>query len=114
VKNQERVISAVAFACGSTRDPVDSRRADLMNPPSIFAQLDNPLRALSRRGKMNVRELGDGMPERVIHLTQRAIPTVDVRDNSPGDMRSARRRECFNAIADNQNDVALQLVKRIC
>src|SRR5438552_17547095 len=79
-----------------------------MNSPAIFAKLANALGTLFRCRKMKMSQLGDRMAKRIIHLPQRAIAAMNVRYDAPGDMPRGRSCERFDAIADEEDDVALQ------
>jgi hypothetical protein len=48
------------------------------------------------------------MAQGVIHLSQRTITAVYVCDDLPGDVSRRCRRKCFNAVADDENDVCLE------
>ena len=58
-----------------------------VNAPAILTELENPRGTLFCRGEMEVRELGDGVTERIIYLPERTIAAVDVGDDSAGQMR---------------------------
>src|SRR5258706_7878194 len=83
-----------------------------MDSPAIFSQPRDPLGALARRREVNVGELGDRMPQRIIHLAQRAIAPVYVSDDPATDARRRGGGECFDAIADDEYDIALQTIER--
>jgi hypothetical protein len=82
-----------------------------MNPPAVFAHFRETIRTLPRRRKVNVSEFGDGMAKRIIHLTQRSIPAMNMGDGDIAQMCRRRRRECLDAVSDHQHDIGLQPYK---
>src|SRR5256885_1159752 len=57
-------------------------------------------------------ELGDRVPQRIVHLPERPITAVYVRDHSTRQLPRRRRREGLDAIADDEDDVRLKSVER--
>src|SRR5207249_3952161 len=62
---------------------------------------------------MDVGQFGDGMTQRIINLSERAVAAMDVGDGDLTDVRGGRSGEGFDAIADDQNDIGLELYKGV-
>src|SRR4051812_38231178 len=77
-----------------------------MDSPGVFAKFPNASRAVLGRGKMHVCELGDRMPQRIVHLSQRTVAAMHMRHDPTGDMSRAGRSERFDAVADDEDNVA--------
>jgi hypothetical protein len=75
---------------------VQSRSPDAMNPPPVLSELRNSFGALPRRREVDVRQLRDRMPQRIVHLPQRPIAAVYYaqrrrrRDAPPSPLRTLR------------------------
>ena len=93
-------------------DTVETGRADDVDARDVFAELSDAGRALPGRSKVQVRELGDRVAQRVIHLALRLVPAVDMSDDALSHVPRRRGGEGFDAVTANENDVRLQLRKR--
>src|SRR4051794_35995616 len=93
---------------GLLSDAVDAGGAGAVDTPAIFAELSQAGGAGWRGREVNVRELGDGVAERIVHLAERAIAAVDVGDDAAGDGGGGGGGESFYAIADDEDDVRVQ------
>jgi len=57
---------------------------------------------------VNVGELGDGVAQGIVDLAKGTISAVYVGDGEAGNVRRRSRRECFNAVADDEDQVGLK------
>src|SRR4029434_1818166 len=67
---------------GSFMIPIETRRPDGVDAPSILTQKINASGALLSGGKMDVRQLGDGGAEGIITLAERSIAAVNMRHDA--------------------------------
>ena len=57
---------------------------------------------------MEMRKLGNRMAKRIIHLPQRTISAMNMGNNSTRQIPRRRCRKCFDTIANDQHNFALQ------
>src|SRR5688500_15902873 len=67
--------------CRGFTNAVNPRRAYQVNSPGILAHFANAISTLLRRRKVQMGELGDGVPERIIDLTLRAVTAMHMSDH---------------------------------
>ena len=109
MQNKQGVILDRRFLKRQSTDSVNARRADEVDAKFVLAHSGNALRRSTSGRKVNVREFRHRMAERIINLTQRAITAVNVGDGDLGDMSGAGGGEGFDAVADDKDDMGLEL-----
>jgi hypothetical protein len=79
-----------------------------MNAPIFLTQLGDAPCRFSRRRKMQMRQLGDRMSQRIVHLSQRAVAAVHVGDDAPAKMCRGGGGECLDTIPGHEHDVRIE------
>jgi hypothetical protein len=93
-------------------NPINPRRPHPADAPRILPHPSQSIRALLRRREVKVRQLADRVPERIVDLPERTVAAMHVSKGNVRQVRRRRRRERFDAVPGNENDIASKLRKR--
>src|SRR5450755_3886534 len=88
-------------------------RPGAMDPPFLFAHVDDPLSRPKRRGEMNMAHLCEGISNGVIDRAFTDFPTLNVSDRNSQRQRNGCGREHFVSVGDEKKYIRPHLTEKV-